>query len=105
MLFGDSVTEEKTITIEDNVMMGSGVQIYVSNHRFDTMNIPLIDQGHYLTKPVILRNGCWIGANVIILPGVEIGENTVVGAGSIVTKSFPAGVVIAGNPACFLKYI
>ena len=54
---------------------------------------------------VILRKGCWIGANSIILPGVEIGENSVVGAGSIVTKSFPKGVVIAGNPAKLIKEI
>jgi acetyltransferase-like isoleucine patch superfamily enzyme len=105
MLFGDSITAEKTITIEDDVMMGSGVHIYVSNHRFDRMDIPLIDQGHYLPKPVVLKKGCWIGANVIILPGVEIGENTVIGAGSVVTKSFPKGVVAAGNPAKLIKAI
>lgn len=105
MFFGGSDSLDTTIQIEDDVMIGSGVHIYVSNHRFDRMNIPLIDQGHYSAKPVILRKGCWLGANVIILPGVEIGENSVVGAGSVVTKSFPKGVVIAGNPAKFIKAI
>lgn len=105
MLFGDSITSEKTITIENHVMLGSGVHIYVSNHRFDTVEIPLIDQGHYLPKPVVLKEGCWIGANTVILPGVIIGENAVVGAGSVVTKSIPPGVVAAGNPAKVIKEI
>jgi acetyltransferase-like isoleucine patch superfamily enzyme len=105
MLFGDSNSGRTSIVIEDDVMMGSGVHIYINNHRFDRNDIPIIDQGHYPPEPVVLRKGCWIGANSIILPGVEIGENTVVGAGSIVTKSFPKGVVIAGNPARFIKTI
>jgi acetyltransferase-like isoleucine patch superfamily enzyme len=105
MLFGDSSTPETTITIEDDVMMGSGVHIYIHNHRFDTLDKPLIDQGYYPDKPVILKKGCWIGANVVILPGVTIGENSVVGAGSVVTKSIPSGVVAAGNPARVIKSI
>jgi acetyltransferase-like isoleucine patch superfamily enzyme len=105
MFFGESNSLATSILIEDDVMMGSGVHIYINNHRFDRMDIPFIDQGHYPAKPVILRKGCWIGANVIILPGVEIGENSVVGAGSVVTKSFPKGVVVAGNPAKFIKAI
>jgi acetyltransferase-like isoleucine patch superfamily enzyme len=48
---------------------------------------------------VTLRRGCWIGANVTILAGVDIGENAVIGAGSVVTKSIPAYVVAVGNPA------
>jgi acetyltransferase-like isoleucine patch superfamily enzyme len=105
MLFGDSVTTRKTITIEDDVMMGSGVHIYIHNHRFDRLDIPLIDQGFYPDKPVVLKRGCWIGANAIILSGVTIGMNSVIGAGSVVTKSIPDGVVAAGNPAKVLKKI
>lgn len=104
-LFGETKTLEVSITIEDDVLIGSGVQIYVENHRFDTMDVSLIEQGCYDGKPVFLRRGCWLGANVIILPGVEIGENSVVGAGSIVTRSIPSGVVVAGNPAKLIKYI
>lgn len=105
MLFGDSLTSETTITIEDDVMMGSGVHIYIHNHSFDTLDKPLIDQGFYPDEPVILKRGCWIGANVIILPGVTIGENSVIGAGAVVTKSIPSGVVAAGNPARVIKSI
>ena len=106
MFFAETVIDLKTsIIIEDNVMMGAGVQIHVNNHRFDDSIIPLIDQGYYPDEPVTLKNGCWIGANAIILPGVTIGRNAVVGAGSIVTKSVPDGVLVAGNPARFIKII
>lgn len=106
MLFGDTVIDmDCSILIEDDVMIGSGVHIYVNNHRFDDPNIPLIDQGYYPDQQVVLKKGCWIGANAIILPGVTIGENSVVGAGSIVTKSIPGSVVVGGNPARKIKEI
>jgi acetyltransferase-like isoleucine patch superfamily enzyme len=105
MLFGESESLETSIIIEDNVMMGCGVHIYINNHKFDNPNIPLIDQGYYPDEPVILKQGCWIGANSIILPGVTVGINSVVGAGSIVTKSLPDGVVAVGNPARIIKEI
>ena len=105
MLFGESESLETSITIEDNVMMGCGVHIYINNHKFDQMDIPLIDQGYYPDEAVILKNGCWIGANSILLPGVIIGKNSVVGAGSIVTKSVPDGVVAVGNPAKVIRSI
>jgi acetyltransferase-like isoleucine patch superfamily enzyme len=55
-------------------------------------------------KDVVIGNKCWIGMNAMILPGVHLGDNTIVGAGSVVTKSFPEGnVVIAGNPAKLIK--
>ncbi|MCT7626112.1 acyltransferase [Aliarcobacter butzleri] len=86
-------------------MLGSGVHIYVANHRFDDTNEPIIFQGHYEAKSVILKKGSWIGANSIILAGVTIGENSVVGAGSIVTKDIPPFTVYAGNPAKLIKEI
>lgn len=106
MLFGETIEDmDVSIKIEDDVMIGSGVHIYVNNHRFDIKNIPPIDQGYYPAKAVTLHNGCWIGANSILLPGVSVGCNSVVGAGSIVTKSVPDGAVVAGNPAKIIKYI
>jgi len=106
MLFADPREgEEGSIIIEDNVMVGSGVHIYVSNHRYDLQNKNIIDQGHYEAKDVLLKEGCWIGANSIILPGVVIGKNSVIGAGSIVTKSIPDYCVAAGNPAKIIKII
>lgn len=92
-----------SIIIEDDVMLGSGVHIYTGNHRYDLPNVNLINQGHSPAQTVVLKEGCWLGANVIILPGVTIGKNSVVGAGSVVTKSIPNRVVVAGNPAKILK--
>ncbi|MBS4096029.1 MAG: acyltransferase [Sulfuricella sp.] len=105
MLFADPRGDGAGITIEDNVMLGSGVHIYVHNHRFDDPNIPIIDQGHYPSAPVVLKQGCWIGANAIILPGVTVGENSVVGAGSVVTKNIPSRVLAMGNPATIKRTI
>lgn len=93
------------ISIADDVMLGSGVHIYVSNHAFDDTSRPIIQQGHQDVKPVSIGKGAWIGANVIILPGVNIGENSVVGAGSVVTRSIPPRVVACGNPARIVKWL
>ena len=105
MLHGETASLDTSIIIEDDVMIGSGVHIYVANHRFSRKDVSIIDQGHFPGKQVSLKKGSWIGANAIILPGVIIGENSVVGAGSVVTKSIPNGVVAAGNPAKIIKVI
>ena len=102
MLFAD---DQEGITIEDSVMLGAGVHIYVNNHRFDEADVPIIHQGYYPSEPVVLRAGCWIGANAILLPGVEVGENAVVGAGSIVTRSVPPRVLVAGSPARMIRQL
>lgn len=102
MLFS---SEDADIILEDNVMMGAGVHIYVNNHRVDRADIPLIDQGYYPAKTVVVKSGAWLGANVIVLPGVTVGRNSVVGAGSVVTKSIPDFSVAVGNPAKVIKTI
>lgn len=103
MFFADPREEGAGITIEDDVMLGSGVHIYVHNHRFDDVTRPIIDQGHYASRPVRIARGAWVGAASVLLPGVTIGENAVVGAGSVVTRDVPAFTVAAGNPAKVLK--
>lgn len=103
MLFASGDPQQITITIEDYALIGSGVHIYVSNHEFSDLTQPIYFQGHSDIKPVYVRKGCWIGANAIVLPGVEIGENSVVAAGSVVTKSVPKGTVVAGCPAKVIK--
>lgn len=103
MLFADPRTEGAGITIEDDVMLGSGVHIYVHNHRYDDPLTPIINQGHYLSRAVVLKRGCWVGAGAILLPGVTVGENAVVGAGAVVTKNVARGTVVVGNPAVKIK--
>ncbi|TWX71929.1 acyltransferase [Colwellia demingiae] len=104
MIFADPSTNEAgSVYIEKDVMIGSGVHIYVSNHRFDRKDLNLIDQGHSAPRSVTLKEGAWVGANAIILPGVVVGKNSVVAAGSIVTKDIPDRVVVAGNPAKIIK--
>ena len=100
MLFANA---DGDISIEDDVMLGSSVHVYVGNHRFDDPEVPIIDQGHMPARSVTLERGCWIGANCVILPGVTIGRNAVVGAGSVVTRSLAAGVLAAGNPARIIR--
>ncbi len=105
MLFADPGINGAKITIEDDVLIGSGVHFYVGNHKYINPLIPIIDQGHFSSKPILLKKGCWVGANAIILPGVTIGENAVVGAGSVVTKSIGPRVICGGIPAKIIKEI
>lgn len=103
--FGETYDIDTSIIIDDDVMLGSCVSIYINNHCFERTDIPIIDQGHYPAKQVHLKQGCWIGANVILLPGVTVGKNSVIGAGSVVTKSIPDFSIAVGNPAKIISII
>ena len=105
MLFASPISNEEQIIIEDYALIGSGVHIYVSNHNFEKSCTPIYFQGHSCVKKVVLKSGCWVGANTVILPGVTIGSNSVIGAGSIVTKSIPDNCVAVGQPAKVIKKI
>lgn len=87
------------IVIEDNVLIGSGVHFYVSNHTYSNPAIEIYYQGHDEPRPIRLEKGCWIGANAIILPGVTVGKNAVVAAGAVVTKDVESAIVVGGVPA------
>ena len=83
-------------------MMGPNVHIYTNGHHYSTEEHCF--RGRTEVKPVTIGEHVWIGYGVIILPGVTIGSNTIIGAGSVVTKDIPSGVVAAGNP-CVVKKI
>lgn len=87
-----------TITIEDGVMMGPEVGFFTVNH--EPKNIRTI-----MTKEIHIKKNAWIGARVSILPGVTIGENAIVGTGSVVTKDVPDNCVAVGIPAKIIKKI
>lgn len=106
MLFGETNEPmEVSIKIEDDVMLGAGIHIYVNNHKYGNRNLPLIYQGYFPDRAVTLKKGCWVGANAILLPGIEIGYNSIVAAGSVVTRVVPDNVIVAGVPAKILKNI
>jgi len=86
------------VEIEEDVQIGPQVTILTVNHN-------LKDKEFIKCAPVHIKKGVWIGARTIILPGVTIGENSVVGAGSVVTKDVPKNTVVVGNPAKIIKVI
>lgn len=90
------------ITIGDNVLLGPKVGLYTSNHLFDATERQL---GGCVAKPITIGDRCWLAANVSVCPGVTIGANTVIGAGSVVTHDIPANVIAAGNPCQVLRPI
>jgi len=91
------------VTIGNNVMMGPEVIIYTCNHEFGRTDIPMIQQGNQAIKPVIIEDDVWIGARVIILPGVKIGMGSIIGAGSVVTKNIEPYSIVGGVPAKLIK--
>lgn len=90
------------VIIGDNVMISPEVMILTGNHDFSDKNKLLIEQ-KIITKPVKIGNDVWIGARALILPGVEVGERSIIAAGSIVTKDIPSNVIVGGNPARIIK--
>ena len=93
-----------SIVIEDDALISPGVHVYPSNHNYSDPDIPIMYQGDSSPKTVTIKSGAWIGANVIILPGVTVGKNAVVGAGAVVRSSVPDYAVAFGNPATSVAY-
>lgn len=102
--------DDQTITIGNRVLIASDVQICTASH-------PVLPQERLVdgwrekgttffrtwAKPVVVKDGVWIGAKAVILPGVTIGENAVIGAGSVVNKDVPANCVAVGNPCRVIR--
>ncbi len=88
------------ITIGSEVLLAGGVQLLAATHPLDAATRRA---GWELALPITIGDGAWLGGGVIVCPGVTIGENTVVGAGSVVVKELPAGVLAVGNPARIVR--
>ena len=90
------------VIIGDNVLIAPNVSIYTAGH---PLHYEPRNEGYEYAFPVFIGNNVWMGGNVIINPGVKIGDNSVIGAGTVVTKDIPANVVAIGNPCRILKQI
>jgi len=100
--FGVTMVDDTHIYVGDNTAFGPNVTVATAAHPLDSAQ--RLQQLQY-NKPVHIGKNCWIGANVVILPGVSIGDNSVIGAGSVVTKDIPSDVVAVGNPCRITKSI
>ena len=90
------------VHIGHHVMIGPGVQIYTAAH---DLQAEARNRGWEVAKPIVIEDNVWIGGSAILLPGVRIGRNAVVGAGAVVTRSVSANTVVAGNPARVIREI
>ncbi len=100
--FGVTMVDDTHIYVGDYTMLGPNVMVATAGHPI----LPqLRQQAYQYNMPVRIGKNCWLGAGVVVLPGVTIGDNTVVGAGSVVTKDIPANVVAVGNPCRVLREI
>ncbi|MBQ2954932.1 MAG: sugar O-acetyltransferase [Clostridia bacterium] len=100
--FNLTLVDDTHIYIGDSTMLGPNVVLATGGHPV----LPeLREQGMQFNMPIHIGRNCWLGAGVIVLPGVTIGDNSVIGAGSVVTRDIPANVVAVGNPCRVMRPI
>jgi maltose O-acetyltransferase len=100
MNFNCVVLDVVEVRIGDGTQIGPAVQIYAADHPRDPeVRRAGLENG----RPVVIGKNVWIGGGAIILPGVTVGDDALIGAGSIVTRDVAAGAIVAGNPARVLK--
>lgn len=98
--YGCVILDVCSVSIGDHTLIGPNTHIYTACHSLDAQErLNDVEFG----KPVTIGANVWIGGNCCILPGVTIGDNTIIGAGSIVTKDIPANVIAAGNPCRVIR--
>lgn len=100
--FNLTLVDDTDIYVGDKVMFAPNVTVATAGH---PINPELRYQAMQYNIPVHIGNNVWIGANAVVLPGVTIGDNSVIGAGSVVTKDIPANVVAVGNPCRVIREI
>jgi len=90
------------VSIGNHVMIGPSVQLYTAAH---DIQAEARNQGWEVAKPIDIADNVWIGGNAILLPGVKVGLNSIVGAGAVVTRDVPPNTIVAGNPATVIREI
>jgi len=93
--YGAIILDCAPVTIGDEVQIATNVQLLTATH---PLQAATRRQGWESAAPISIGDGAWLGSGAIVCPGVTIGENTVVGAGSVVTRDLPPGVLAVGNP-------
>jgi maltose O-acetyltransferase len=96
MNFNCVILDVTHVTIGDRTQIGPAVQIYAADHPRDPVQRR---EGFEFARPVAIGSDVWIGGGAIILPGVTIGDNSIIGAGSVVTRNVAPGATVVGNPA------
>ena len=97
-----TILDAGKVKFGDNVFLGPNCSFYTVNHPID---VETRNKRLEYARPIEIGDNVWIGGDVIILPGVKIGNNTVIGAGSVVTKDVPANVIAVGNPCKVIKEV
>jgi len=100
---GAFINAAGSVRIGENVIIGPNVIIHSANHKFDSIQILIRNQGHD-HKKVVINDDAWIGGGAIVLPGVSIGKGSIVAAGAVVTKNVEEYSIVGGVPAKILKY-
>lgn len=95
------ILDANKVIFGDNVQIGPNCGFYTSGHPIDKETRKKLE----FAKPIKVGNDVWIGGNVCVMPGVIIGDNTVIGAGSVVTKNIPSNVIAVGNPCRVIKQL
>lgn len=96
------ILDEAKVTFGDNIFIAPNCSFYTAGH---PINAQERNKGLEYARPITVGNNVWIGGNVCVLPGVTIGDNCVIGAGSVVVKDIPSGSVAVGNPCKVIKSI
>lgn len=100
--FNLTLVDDTHVYVGDYTMFGPGVTLATAGHPI----LPeLREKGYQYNAPIRIGKNCWLGAGVIVLPGITVGDNVVIGAGSVVTKDLPSNVVAVGNPCRILRTV
>lgn len=97
-----TILDCNSVHIGSHVMIGPSVQIYTAAHHLQAV---YRNQGYEVAKPVTIADNVWIGGAAVLLPGVTVGLNAVVGAGAVVSSEVPANAIVAGNPARVIRHL
>jgi maltose O-acetyltransferase len=100
--FNCVVLDVTTVTIGNHTLFGPAVQIYTATHPMDAAERRA---GLEFAKPIVIGDDVWVGGGAVICPGVTIGDRSIIGAGSVVTRDIPADVIAAGNPCRVIRPI